>query len=278
LLPSIGGSIGGWSIGDQPMLRAATERSLAVEGAFGSGSFPLVPYSNRIAAGKFTWRGRHYSLARNFLPEPHAIHGVGFDRPWSVMACDDRSASLSLTHAPDSGWPWPFRACQRYALCDDSLRIDMEVVNLAPLAVPLAFGHHPYFPRDGAQLRFKARQVWLSDGEGLPALPVKPFGKYDFSSLRRLSKGGIDHCFAGWDGNAWISWDGAARALEIEASESLRCAVVYIRDGLSGFCFEPVGHLNDALNRRTDFGMPVIEPTEAFRAHISLRAVDPAAL
>ena len=278
LLPTVGGGIGGWSIGGQPMLRAATERSLAVEGAFGCGSFPLVPYSNRIGEGKFSWQGQDYSLARNFLPEPHAIHGVGFDRPWSVLACDDRSATLSLTHLPGSGWPWAFRALQHYTLTDDSLCIDMEVVNLAPLAVPLAFGHHPYFPRDGAKLRFKAQQVWLSDDSGLPALPVKPFEKYDYSSLSPVSKGDIDHCFTGWDGSAWISWDGAARALEIKASENLRCAVVCIRRDLSGFCFEPVGHLNDALNRRTDFGVPVAEPGAAFRAHITLRAVDPAAV
>jgi aldose 1-epimerase len=176
---------------------------------------------------------------------------------------------------PSTGWPWPFRAWQHYTLSHDSLHIEMEAINLAALPVPLAFGHHPYFPRANARLKFQAQQLWLSDEAGLPALPVKPFEKYDYAALKSVDRGDIDHCFTGWDGKAWIAWDGERKALEILASANLPCAVVCIRKDVDGFCFEPVGHLNDALNRRTDYPMPVIEPGKALRAHITLRAIDP---
>ena len=41
-------------------------------------SFPLVPFSNRIADGRFEWDGEQIEIDPNFAPEPHAIHGVGW--------------------------------------------------------------------------------------------------------------------------------------------------------------------------------------------------------
>jgi galactose mutarotase-like enzyme len=38
-----------------------------------------------------------------------------------------------------------------------ALLLELTALNLADRAVPLAFGHHPYFPRGGASLKFRAR-------------------------------------------------------------------------------------------------------------------------
>jgi aldose 1-epimerase len=60
----------------------------------------------------------------------------------------------------------------------------------------------------------------------------------------------------------------------ITASEALQCAVVCIRSDVDGFCFEPVPHVNDAINRRDgDYAMPIIEPGKRFAASIVFRAV-----
>ena len=40
-------------------------------------SFPLVPFSGRVDHARFRFQGRNYTLAPNFPPEPHAIHGDG---------------------------------------------------------------------------------------------------------------------------------------------------------------------------------------------------------
>jgi aldose 1-epimerase len=45
-------------------------------------SFPLVPFSGRIDHARFRFNGRSYTLAANFPPEPHAIHGDGWTSPW----------------------------------------------------------------------------------------------------------------------------------------------------------------------------------------------------
>jgi aldose 1-epimerase len=275
ILPQAGGSIGTWSVSGQEMLRTASASGIAARDPYSTAGFPLVPYSNRIGQGSFEWRGKAVTLARNFPPEPHAIHGVGFERPWQVQAArSGDSALLSLKHRPDAGWPWAFDARQRITLTDDLLILEFEAVNLESQAVPLAFGHHPYFPRDGACLTFHAQGVWLSGDDGLPCELTTPAGRFDFSHGAAVDNADIDHCFTGWNGVAIIAWPDKAQALGITASRELSNAVVYIRRELDAFCFEPVAHINDALNRRDpESAMPVIAPGESFEASIRFRAI-----
>jgi aldose 1-epimerase len=271
ILPELGGSIGAWSMDGQEMLRAASATSIAAGDPYGMASFPLVPYSNRVDGGRFVWDGNVITLARNFPPEPHAIHGVGFEKAWQVVARARDSVELALTHRPDAGWPWAFEARQRITLADGLLTLNLSAVNLHSHAAPLSFGHHPYFPGAGAHLAFRAQGVWLVGEDGLPSRWTKPQGEFDYSRGLPVEHAELDHCFTEWSGVARIYWPGKPWALEITASRELPHAVVYIRKGLNAFCFEPVAHINDALNRPAD--MPIIQPGDSFRASIVFRAV-----
>jgi aldose 1-epimerase len=274
ILPHVGGSIGAWSVNGQEMLRTASEPDIAVRDPYATAGFPLVPYSNRIGQGSFEWRGKAVTLARNFPPEPHAIHGVGFERPWQVQSRSSDSTLLSLRHRPDAAWPWAFDARQRITLTDDLLILEFDVMNVESQPVPLAFGHHPYFPRDGARLTFHAQGVWLTGDDGLPCELVQPAGQFDFSKGSAVENADIDHCFTGWNGLAIIAWPDRPQALGITASRELSSAVVYIRRKRDAFCFEPVAHINNALNRGdSESAMPVIEPGESFEASIRFRAM-----
>jgi aldose 1-epimerase len=274
ILPQVGGSIGAWSVNGQEMLRTAGESDIAARDPYATAGFPLVPYSNRIGQGSFEWRGQRITLAQNFPPEPHAIHGVGFERPWQVQTRSSDSALLSLRHRPDAAWPWAFDARQRITLTDDLLILEFDVMNVESQPVPLAFGHHPYFPRDGARLTFHAQGVWLTGDDSLPCELVQPAGQFDFSKGSAVENADIDNCFTGWNGLAIIAWPDKHQALGITASRELSSAVVYIRRELDAFCFEPVAHVNNALNRGDpESSMPVIEPGESFEASIRFRAI-----
>jgi aldose 1-epimerase len=272
VIPSLGGSIGAWSVDGQPLLRRATSARVTAGDPFGMGSFPLVPYSNRIANGTFEWAGRRITLARNFVPEPHSIHGVGFESAWEVRSRASDGVVLALAHRPGAGWPWPFTAEQVITLRNDRLTIEMRAVNGAEQPVPLAFGVHPYFPREGASLEFQAQGVWLVGDDGLPSLLVKPFDKFDYSRSMAVSRGDIDHCFTGWNRMASIVWQDKPLGVEVSASASLPNAVVCIRSDDDGFCFEPVPHANDALNRPGESPMPIVQPGDSFSASVVFRA------
>lgn len=273
ILPTPGGGLGGWSVAGQEMLRRADGDAVAAGNPLGFASFPLVPYSNRIGHGRFEWGGAAITLKRNFPPEPHAIHGVGWMRPWIVVDQEPHIATLELHHGGDDDWPWPFEAQQHITLGEQHLTLRLIARNLADVAVPLAFGHHPYFDSAGASLCFAAEAVWMNGDNALPTTKARPAGHFDCTTPTAISGRAIDHCYDGVGGTAHIAWSGRAFALEIASSSSLPAAVVYIPAGGNAFCFEPVPNITNALNRPDMPPMPVVAPGECFEATITLRAV-----
>jgi len=74
--------------------------------SFDLASILLVPWSNRISGGGFTFAGKSHPLQPNLPQEPYPIHGNGFSSAWSVEDATATSAELSLM----SEGPGPFRA------------------------------------------------------------------------------------------------------------------------------------------------------------------------
>lgn len=142
--PALGGSVLGLWLGGTPVLRPTLE---AATHAGQSAAYPLVPYSNRIGRGQMDWRGERYSLRNGFNGEAHALHGVGFMRPWTVVEQQVATLVLRLVHAPDEFWPFAFEAEQRFELGPDGLRLTMSARNSDARVQPMGLGWHPYFVR-----------------------------------------------------------------------------------------------------------------------------------
>lgn len=273
LYPNIGGSIGSWSIDGQDMLRRADCRAIADRDPLGMASFPLVPYSNRIGNSQFAWQGETIRLRSNFAPESHALHGVGWRRAWHVDNINSSAATLTMVHAGDADWPWPFRAEQRLTLTADRLHLRLTVDNLADIAVPGGFGHHPYFDADGATLVFASGRMWTNGDDNLPASCVAPDGRYDFAERAAVRGREVDNCYSAPTVPATIEWLGRPIALSIDQSSTLPCAVIYVPADDGFFCFEPVPHVNNALNMPSSpFPMPIIAPGGRFTAEITFSA------
>jgi len=268
-----GGTLLGWHHHGQPMVRTALPGVLDCAQPLDAASFPLVPYSNRIADGRFGWDDRLIGVRPNFAPEPHAIHGVGWQSRWTVDAIAQSSAVMSLHHGGNEDWPWPFLARQRIVLADGVLLLELEARNLADRAVPLGFGHHPYFDAAGAHLRFSADTVWQNDAAFLPDRCEPPNGDFDFSHGGQVAGRAIDNCYEGWNGVAAIGWHGLPWQIALSASATLPCAIVYIPQDEAYFCFEPVPHTNNALNLPTAAPVPVVAAGDYFRATIQLAAL-----
>ncbi len=274
LSPEAGGSVFSWQVAGQNMLRNTADMSLAADQPLLRATFPLVPYSNRIANGRFTWAGQSHDLPVIPLAAPHAIHGVGWTAEWQVAQLAEDHCTLTLDHAGGVDWPYPFHAEQHIQLSADSMIINMHADNLSDQSVPLAFGHHPYFDQEGATLDFSATGLWLNRDDMLPGDCVAPEAFTDFLGGHAVEGCKIDHCYTGWNGKALIRWAGREHALEIAATPNLSAAVVYIPPGGDAFCFEPVPHMNDAINQAdANPAMPIITPGERFAAEIILRAI-----
>src|SRR5262245_33806884 len=120
IAPEAGGAIAAFTVGGVDVLRPTPASQQAARNVRAHASYPLVPYSNRIAHARLRFAGRDFELDRNFGDHPHSIHGVGWQRPWRVATRDDAAVLLELDHDTNGNearaWPWPFRAAQSFSL------------------------------------------------------------------------------------------------------------------------------------------------------------------
>lgn len=262
LLPDAGGGLAGCWHGNDAILRPLAPDQWAAPQRSALAGFPLVPFSNRVAGSQFRWTGELVTLRRNTARELHALHGVGWQRPWQVDDVGLADAVLSLDHAGDAFWPWPFCCRQIITLTGTAISIAMQVTNRADIAVPLAAGYHPYFPRDGASITLKARSVWLAGGDALPHASTVPEGDLDLSHPALAAGREIDNCYDGVEWPAIVSWSDRDFVVSVSGCAGLGCAVVYSNADAGALCIEPVAHTNNALNLGEGTAMPVLAPGE----------------
>ncbi|MGI9416496.1 MAG: aldose 1-epimerase [Geminicoccaceae bacterium] len=278
LCPTLGGCITAFRFHDIDLMRPATEEYWATGEPRASASFPLVPFSNRIADGCAEFGGRSYRFPINMPPEPHTIHGDGWTSVWTIESAEP--ARVVLSHAPDDT-PFAYAARQIFELGEDGLEASLELTNPSDEKIPAGFGHHPYFPRtDDLTLEMPLSEVWLPDDRKLPAQKVSLPDAWDFRSPKRLAPlTELDHDFTGGEVTAMLRWPSQGVRLEIRTDPIFRHMVVFVPPARDYVCVEPVTHVANAVNMMAsgdaDTGLAVLEPGETlsgamrFRAHLS---------
>lgn len=255
LLPALGGAIGALRHDGRDVLRPTPP---GARDPLETGCFPLVPYANRIAHGRFEFAGQGYQLPLNFGTHPHCLHGLGWRAEWTVIEAGADRATLTHGHDGGAGWPWAYRAEQRFLLTPDQMRVELTIANTGDAPMPAGIGLHPYFPCDAeTDLSFAAERVWLADETMLPTEPAAAEVFGDWQATARVAGATlIDNAYDGWEGAAGIGQAWGGFAMRGEGASVLH---LYCPPGMSFFCAEPVSHLPNAINRG---GMDVLAPGE----------------
>jgi aldose 1-epimerase len=248
LAPEIGGSIASFTFRGQDMMRPGG-RALLEEGMVrAAGCFPLVPFSGRIADARFTFEGEVVELEPNFPPEPHAIHGQGWENPWQVRHENEHLVELVFTYQRSSTM-LHYEASQIFRLEDDALEIELAVKNTGKGRMPAGLGLHPYFVRTpGATLQTRLSHMWLADERNIPRERVELPEHVDFTQPQKVADHEHDHGFDGFDGRAQIVWPETGHRLTMKASDAFDHLVIYIPSGKNYFCVEPATHANNGFN------------------------------
>lgn len=277
--PQIGGSIVDFSakLGDRwiPIMRRGKEPLTKSSNASG---FVLIPYSNRLRDGRFSFDGKSYQL-RN--AEKHAIHGDVRDRPLRVLEGSEDRVVLGFRsdEVSDLNFPFPFSAKMIYALEGFELSCRIELVNVGTESMPAGCGFHPYFNRrlpgstGEVELQIKVSGVYPGETplpEG-PAITIAP--QQDFSTQRPLDVV-LDHCFAGWDRQAVIEWPGSGLKAHIQAEQGMEHVILFSPEGQEVFALEPVTNANNGFNLLAqgdkNCGVVVLKPGEALKTGLTI--------
>jgi aldose 1-epimerase len=266
IAPRLGGCIAGLWLGDLPVLRSTPAAQLTSSRQ--SGCYPLVPFSNRIGQATLEWQGTRHPLVRNNGAEPHAIHGVGWQRPWEVLESDGQSALLSYEHRPDASWPFAFDCSQGFRLREHTLAVTLSLTNQSGQPAPAGLGWHPWFvKRPRSHIAFRAAGRWEMGDDKLPTQRrPNPGLDADCAALD------VDHCFDGWDGVVQLHDE----LLRIRLTATLTRVVVFTNGTREHIAIEPVSHVNNAVNLlqsgsdAAQLGLVTLQPGESCSAQMAI--------
>lgn len=267
-LPHLGGAVTRLAYEGAALLRPSPEDASDV---LQTAMFPLAPYANRIAHGRFTFAGRGVVLDRNFGEHPHVLHGHAWQHAWQAAKTSAASAEMTFEYAPGD-WPWAYRAAQRIELDDSGALFALTLQNQSDEPMPASIGFHPYFPRPArTTLQADVAAMWDIDATILPtrlaapALPLREGAALDEAPF-------IDHCFTGWTRRALIGI--GPRKVEMTASDTFAFLHLYLPLQERFFCAEPVSAMPDAVNRvgLADTGLRVLAPGATLSGWMRLAA------
>lgn len=269
LAPALGASLVNWQVKatGQALLRHSDAAARASGSPRRLACYPLVPWSNRIAAGGFARPDGWQALAANTDHDPYPIHGSAWQQPWRVEHHSQRRARLVL----DSQQPFAYQAMLDVHLHEGRLDLELHVTHLAAQATWHGLGLHPYFPRyPDTRLQASASQVWLGETGELPSRLAPIPQAWRFDSASHLPPTQIDHAFAGWTGTCTIEQPDAGYRLECQASGAEHF-VLFCPQDRDFFCFEPVSHPINAHHLPGRPGLRLLQQGEQASLGLRLR-------
>jgi aldose 1-epimerase len=242
----------------------------------------LHPWANRLARDELLLRGR-----RVRLPDPPlvrrddhglAIHGLlGAHPGWSVHEADADPHGARLVAGFDfaadaalaAAFPFPHELVLEVGLTSDALRILTTVRATGRVAVPLAFGFHPYLripgaERSGWEVHLPRRRHLRLDELDLPT----GRGEIEAATRFRLADTHFDDGYDGIDDGAVFSVRGGGREIAVTHEYGYPVAQVFSPLDATFICFEPMTAPANALC--SGDGLRFVEPGESFRAAFSI--------
>ena len=243
----------------------------------------LHPWANRLAGFEYALDGRTARLPAGpplVRCEEHGlpIHGLlGGSPHWRVRAAEAEGDTARLAAVLDfaahadllAGFPYPHTLALDVALDARRLTVATTLTATGDVAVPVAFGFHPYLRLPGAEraawrLELPARRYLFADARGIPT------GHHEDEPATRLRLGGLsfDDGFDRIADGATFAVSGGGRRVAVTFARGYPVAQVFSPPGAPFVCFEPMTAPTNAL--RSGDGLRRVAPGEAFSAVFSI--------
>lgn len=278
IIPSCGAILHGFSIPqqqgnlnviDQYQSKQDLENNLT---AHGFKSCKLVPFACRVKNAAYSFDGQQYQLQK-FLLGKNAIHGLIYDKPFTVIAAhaDENSAEVVMQYAykgEEKGYPFDFDCIISYRLQQgNKLTISTTLVNKDSVAIPMQDGWHPYFTLgkkvDELELTLKTSKHVIFDEELVPTGEMVAY--QEFYEGKKIGNKNFDDCFLldqHVNGPACTLKD-ADKGLQVEIwpDETYPYLQVYIPPHRNSIALENLSAPPDAFNNQIN--LLILQPEEA---------------
>ena len=262
--------------GQELLVAADALPAAAVVHGRAAGITLLHPWANRLGRDAYAVGGVRAGLPAG-TPVARdanglALHGLlASPGAWRWEETAATSAVARLDHGGRMGSPFPFPHTLRatFALRATRLEITTTLTATGSVAVPIAFGWHPYLRLPGStratwRLALPARRHLTLDGEGLPTGAHRDEPADEAALGARTLDDGFDQLAPG----AWLGLRDAERRIRLRLLDGYPVAQVYAPPDADVVSLEPMTAPVNALV--TGRGLSTVAPGEAFRATFAL--------
>jgi aldose 1-epimerase len=218
----------------------------------------LYPWANRLGAERFTVAGVDLDLtgeAPGLRRDPHGlpIHGLlAADPGWEIERVGDAElvASLDFGARPEllATWPFPHRLSYAVELGDGELTLSLTITATGQVAVPVAYGLHPYFTLPGVaredwEVELPAREHLDLDSRGLPTGAATS----EAATAGRLGSQTFDDAYDGLAAGAKFAVAGGGWTLRATFEQGFPAGQVFAPADDAVICFEPMAAATNAV-------------------------------
>lgn len=249
----------------------------------------MAPWSGRVAAGSWVHPdGRKFQLPINESTRNNALHGLVFDKEFSVARSTDNSVELSIEISPIEGYPFHLKLAIAYELDGGELICSFAIKNLSAEKAPFGIGFHPYFSTrwlgDGVSITNRAKTVYVLDQNLIDTGTQQTAGSSkDLSAGKLVAGASLDDDFTDLDFLAGVSTttlsNAAGKGVEIWQDEVFRHNVIYTTDSyeaengiVTAVAIEPCISAVNALNSHSD--LVWLEPNQTRSGSWGIRLVN----
>lgn len=162
----------------------------------------LSPFVCRLNYAKYTFGEKEYTVQK-YIAAKHAMHGLLYDRPFSVLSQNANELEASVTmkyeyRSEDPGYPFSYDCIVTWQLeAENKLTVTTECINKDEGLIPMQDGWHPYFTLGDSinelQLEFQAKNMVEFNDELVPTGKVVDYTK--FSTIEKIGDTFLDNCF-----------------------------------------------------------------------------------
>ena len=264
----LGGGVRSYAVGDRDVVEGYGRDEMC---AAGRGQV-LAPWPNRLADGRYEFKGSRHQLPLTEPDAHNAIHGLVQWQPWHAREREPNRVVVEHMLRPQPGYPFALELSIEYALSDAGLTVSMTAANVGDEACPYGVGTHPYVTLgshvDGATLTLPADTVLLTDARGIPtgSRAVATTG-FDFRQPRMIGATRFDHCFT----ELTRDGDGLTR---VSLRDTDAGVTVWV-DQAFGYLMLYTGDTRPDVARRALAVEPMTCPPNAFQSDTDVVVLEP---
>ena len=162
----------------------------------------LSPFVCRMNNAAYSFGEKEYEIEKS-KPAKHALHGLLYDRPFSITAetCNEVNASVTMKYeyrGEDPGYPFYYDCIVTWKLePENRLTVTTECANRDQGLIPLQDGWHPYFTLgetiNDLQLEFQSLKMVDFNDDLIPTGELSDFR--EFNSIEKIGDRFLDNCF-----------------------------------------------------------------------------------